>query len=820
MPPVAHDASVTVIGRPSSNAQGDGRSALVARLLKEIETGPPSLRVEAILQRFPELQDEPDSILRLILEEVSQRRQRGDRVSFGELHNRFPRLSTRLHSLLGSTVRDALSDLWPMTEEHFGPFKLVESLGHGGGGQVYLAAQQDLGDRLVVLKFVNHEIAEHLTLARLQHTNIVPLFGVYDDPARDRRALCMPYFGSTTLGHVLDSESTTPVERRTGRQVANLLSEREKTVPLAGPGDGPGKRFLAEADHVRSFCWIGACLADALHYAHQRGLLHLDLKPSNVLLAADGQPMLLDFHLARPPLVVGQTPPAYFGGTPTYMSPEQRTACADVLEMRPISAPVDGRADVYSLGMLLFVSLAGGIEPTQAQRTARFLRESNPNVSVGLADIIAKCVAVNPDDRYASAGKLAQDLRNHLDDRPLVGVPNRSWPERWRKWRRRRPYALLFSMLATCLVAAVFFGVLLVGKDVARRQERAEAYLREGDALMLRRLFTPAAQSFARGVEQAEGIGVDDKLRQELDGRLRLARREEKAQELKAIADEIRLLVLSDDVRTPDAIDRTLISIEAHCRHAWDNRQTYLERSEGDDPALARGIRRDLTELVLHWSDVHLRRARPEHRTEAREFVRQLLTQAEELGTSRVVLEWRRDALGENAASPNQEQAFAQARSAFEFYGLGLAYLRAGDPATALEALRRSLVIDAEDYWTHFARGVAAERAGEPDKAAQHFSVCVGLQPAQWIGYFRRGQARAAQGNAKEAIDDFDQALERRPNDTSVLVARGNARLASGDYAKAEADLVQARDQGAAAERVQPSLDRVRRAIKEQEDKR
>src|SRR5262249_25105198 len=132
---------------------------------------------------------------------------------------------------------------------------------------------------------------------------------------------------------------------------------------LTGVSNGPARRFFSRASYVQSVCWIGACLADALHYAHERGLVHLDVKPSNVLLAADGQPMLLDFHLARQPLTGDGTLPEWFGGTPGYMSPEQKSALNQLTKSRQLTERVDRRADVYALGLSLFEALAGQLPP-------------------------------------------------------------------------------------------------------------------------------------------------------------------------------------------------------------------------------------------------------------------------------------------------------------------------------------------------------------------------------------------------------------------------------------------------------------------------
>ncbi len=106
-----------------------------------------------------------------------------------------------------------------------------------------------------------------------------------------------------------------------------------------------------------------------------------------------------------------------------------------------IAEPVDYRADLYALGLLLREAL-GGPDAAQDAAAGRSWRRRNPAVSVGLADIVQKCLAPRPSDRYRDAAALADDLRRHLANLPLREVPNRSLAERWRKWRRRRPTSL------------------------------------------------------------------------------------------------------------------------------------------------------------------------------------------------------------------------------------------------------------------------------------------------------------------------------------------------------------------------------------------
>jgi serine/threonine protein kinase len=166
--------------------------------------------------------------------------------------------------------------------------------------------------------------------------------------------------------------------------------------------------------------------------------LHLDIKPSNILLADDGQPMLLDFHLARGPLFSGGHPPDALGGTRGYMSPEQALAMIALGEGREVPATVDGRSDVYSLGVVLFEALAG-FPPPFTKGIAACLLRGNSRIGRGLSQIVGKCLAHDPLDRYADAGALAADLRRLLGDLPLQGVPCRRPSLRWLSaWRRPR----------------------------------------------------------------------------------------------------------------------------------------------------------------------------------------------------------------------------------------------------------------------------------------------------------------------------------------------------------------------------------------------
>src|SRR5262249_8685376 len=154
-----------------------------------------------------------------------------------------------------------------------GEFRMVRELGQGARGRVWLATQGFLADRYVVLKLVPSDGREHLSLARLQHTHIVPLYSMFEDRSRNLRALCMPFLGGASLDRVLLALRATP-----GSPVKNVaglawlraldsLSLSDSNVCEAAMSRGPVRRIIGELSHEQTVCWLGACLADALAYA-------------------------------------------------------------------------------------------------------------------------------------------------------------------------------------------------------------------------------------------------------------------------------------------------------------------------------------------------------------------------------------------------------------------------------------------------------------------------------------------------------------------------------------------------------------------------
>jgi serine/threonine protein kinase/Flp pilus assembly protein TadD len=765
---------------------------------------------EEFLARHPELAERPEAAAQLIYEEICQRQECGEEQPSVAVVGRFPQWQTQLELLLDChhLLRPTPPPRFPAVGQTLGGFRLVAALGRGAVGHVFLAREPFLADRMVVLKVTPCDGEEHLSLARLQHTHIVPLHSVQEYADRNLRALCMPYFGGATLAQVLDRLPA----RRTGRDLLDALDRAQPAPETLAVADGntpavtfrvrgPARQLLGRLSYVQAVCWIGACLADALQYAHERGLVHLDIKPSNVLLAADGTPMLLDFHLAREPIRPGGPVPEWLGGTREYMSPEQQAALAAVGEGRPVTTAVDGRSDVYSLGRVLDEALGGDLPP--AARRAP-LHRRNPQVSVGLSDLIDKCLASDPAARYPDAASLAADLRRHLGALPLKGVPNRSWRERWQKWRQRRPYGLALAGAVAVAVLALLMGANIVRARLSERQREAEQRVQDAETALAesrdhwqRGEYVAALESARRGRALADEA---PDLKQALDQQARRSQRAWRAQQVHEAADTLRFLSGTEPDPTRRDGDGRPIALARESRSIWDRRDELLDRSAGDlDPSAEQRLATDLLDVGLIWSDLQGRLAKTAE--EGHENALRVLAEVEaRFGPSPVVDRLRQAhaaALGRKDRAAARHADAVAPRTAWEFTALGRSYLTAGDLEHAAGELERAVALRPEDFWANFYEGVCAYRRRRYEDAVTAFRVCAALSPQSPECFFNRALAYDRLGRDERALADYDRALQLNPRLAAAYLNRGLLHYRQKQYADALADLRRALDRGA-----------------------
>lgn len=381
-------------------------------------------------------------------------------------------------SVAASGPRD-VPELDPAVAAELGFTELVR-LGQGGFGTVYAARQPSVGNRLVAIKYTAARSREPQVLAALQHPNIMPVWSVHESAGH--RVFCMPLHGRTTVADVLKMIDRTKSLPATGAGFLSAASVREAERAVAVPvepttelaEDAPEyeseRRRLAKLGYVESVVQGVARLADALSHAHRRRVVHLDIKPANILITDDGGFMILDFGLAYQN---GLPASPEAGGTVRYMAPEQLSAFASGQGVRP-----DPRMDLYALGLVFFElltgrhpfaeSLAPGVRREEwvaaRLRHPPRVRRFNPAVPPGVEAIVCKLLHPDRTQRYQSAEQVLTDLTRHQAHQPLAHAGNPSAWERFAKFRRRHP---VFSV---AVMAVLLAGLAVGGFWVAKRE--------------------------------------------------------------------------------------------------------------------------------------------------------------------------------------------------------------------------------------------------------------------------------------------------------------------------------------------------------------
>jgi serine/threonine protein kinase len=380
-----------------------------------------------------------------------------------------------------------------------GDFRIVRELGRGGMGVVYEAQQRSLGRR-VALKVLPYAAAidprqiarfrvEAQAASQLHHPHIVPVYSVGCQHGVHYYA--MQLIEGPTLAELIarlrrpigPDAATEPTGPGPGG--ADPVGARPGAADPLGPampGGAPRTAWSLSTTSTRSlaFCReaarLGLQAAEALDHAHQQGVLHRDVKPSNLLVDGRGHLWITDFGLARFQGEGSLTATGDLLGTLRYMSPEQALANRAV---------VDERTDVYSLGATLYelVTLRPALEGTDrqdllrriAQEEPRRPRALNPAVPVDLETIVLKAMAKDPAGRYATARELAEDLGRFLDDRPIQA--RRPGPlERSARWVRRHA-AVVLAVVPLLAVIALGLGVgivLALAKQAEIHRNQAE----------------------------------------------------------------------------------------------------------------------------------------------------------------------------------------------------------------------------------------------------------------------------------------------------------------------------------------------------------
>jgi len=430
----------------------------------------------------------------VLAEDFADRLRRGERPSVSDYASRHPEHAEQIRVVLPAVaqmeqLKNFRKSAPTVTADHLpdrlGDFRIVRELGRGGMGVVFEAVQESLGRRVALKVLAGHSqldperrerfIREAKAAARLHHTNIVPVFGVAEHEG-------LPYYVMQLIpGHGLnvlvnrwkdETRGETAAHARADSTVVGRGRTKKPREPKPAPPpatDGPAFGDWALV------ATIGAQAARALHYAHQKGVLHRDVKPANLLLDERGEVWVLDFGLAKLANHRGLTETGHIVGTLHYLAPE----C--------LHSQADARSDVYGLGATLYELLTLTC-PFDAESPAQIMKQIadgdprpprtlNPSIPRDLETIVLKAIDRDPRRRYASARELADDLEAFADDRP-IRARRESAPERAWRWARQHPAV---AALSCCTVAALALATALGWSGYVRTQNALTAEARKRD---------------------------------------------------------------------------------------------------------------------------------------------------------------------------------------------------------------------------------------------------------------------------------------------------------------------------------------------------
>jgi len=278
-----------------------------------------------------------------------------------------------------------------------GKYRIIEHLGSGGMAEVYKAYHPGL-DRYVAIKVLHSFLAdeedfltrfrrEARVVAMLRHPNIIQVYDFDFDAETNAYYMVMEFIDGPTLKARLQE-----------------MARQDQILPLE------------EAVHIVT------AVAGALDYAHQRGMVHRDVKPANIMFTQDGQVILTDFGIAKMVNTTALTASGAMVGTPAYMAPEQGMGQAG-----------DERADIYSLGIILYQLVTGHL-PFDADTPLGIILKHindllppptafNPDLPPAIEAVIMRALAKSPDDRYQTAGEFAADLERAMAGEPIEPIP-------------------------------------------------------------------------------------------------------------------------------------------------------------------------------------------------------------------------------------------------------------------------------------------------------------------------------------------------------------------------------------------------------------
>jgi eukaryotic-like serine/threonine-protein kinase len=631
-------------------------------------------------------------------------------------------------------------------------YEILEQLGQGGMGTVYKARDREL-DRIVAVKVIRPDLAgdprilqrfkQELILARqITHKNVIRIFDLGSDG--NLKFITMEFVQGRDLGSLLD----------------------EKSFPV-----DEGLRIIWQ-------------ICRALDAAHAESVIHRDLKPQNVLIDARGKVCVMDFGLARSIEMHGLTQTGAVIGTPAYMSPEQAKGL-----------PLDARSDLFALGIIAYEILTGKVPFKADTVLASLLKRTqeppeppnkvNPGIPQEANDVVMKCLAIDPAQRYQTAAEILADLDILVGDRTITGLRTTAagfTPSVPRAPAAPKPLRRWIVLGAAALVIALLVaGIAFRGRFLAKPPTKAKTVTilvsdfknSTGDPIFdgtLEPMLTFALEgaSFISAYNRTQARQLAGKLR---PGSTSL---DESVSRLIAVREGLNVVVSCSLARQGEGYSISIQAVDAVTGKTLASSNAKAANRDGVlsiMPKLASPIREALGDSTPASARLQA----------AETFTSASLEAAHQYSTGQdlMLMGKYKDAIDAYSHAIQLDSNFGRSYS-----GLGVAYRNLGQMEEAEKYMKLALVhinqmTDREKYRT---RGAYYVTIGSYDKAVEEYSALVKQYPADTAGHANLGVAYFHLRNLPRAIEEARKAVEIYPKNVGQRSNVALYTLYSGDF--------------------------------------